>query len=282
MALDRIAALMSGNTATAMEMPWHLLDADHTGAIRTDLHSQYAPTTTNRMLAALRGVLKEAWRLGLMDVETYHRATALQNVPWSTPPRGRTLSDQEIRKLFEACANDPTPAGVRDAALLTVLYAGGLRRSEVVALDIRDYDTSSGALTVQDDQVHRERVVYARNGAAETLNRWATARGTAPGPLFVPINKASKILIADQRMNDQSIYRVLVKRGEQAGVATFSAQDLRRTFITRLLESGADISTVQRLAGHASAITTQRYDRRSRAVQSELARMLDVPTDSGG
>src|SRR5690348_14544623 len=58
-ALDRIAALMTRGAATAMEMPWHLLTAQHTQAIRTDLQTRYAPPTTNRMLAALRGVLKE-------------------------------------------------------------------------------------------------------------------------------------------------------------------------------------------------------------------------------
>jgi site-specific recombinase XerD len=281
-ALDRIATLVTDGSASAVDMPWHRLDAEQTAAIRAILGNQYAPTTTNRMLAALRGVLKEAWRLGLMDAEAYHRATALENVPWSTPPRGRTLADEEIRMLFEACTRDPTPAGVRDAALLTVLYAGGLRRSEVVALNVRDYDTSSGALTIRSDHGSRERGVYAGDGAAQTLNRWVTVRGASPGPLFVPVNKGSKILVRDQRMNDQSIYRMLVKRGEQAGVTAFSAQDLRRTFITKLLESGADISTVQRLAGHASATTTQRYDRRSQSVQRELARMLDVPVNSTG
>lgn len=276
-ALDRIATLMTGGTATAMEMPWHLLDAQQTGAIRAAMQTHYAPPTTNRMLAALRGVLKEAWRLELMDAEAYQRATALENVPWSTLPRGRTLADREIHALFEVCASDPTPAGVRDAALLTVLYGGGLRRSEVAALDVRDYEASSGALTIRSTQANRERVVYARDGAAQALDRWVTMRGAIPGPVFVPINKGSRILVWDRQMSDQSIYMALAKRGEQAGVTAFSCQDLRRTFITRLLESGADISTVQRLAGHASATTTQRYDRRSQAVQRELARMLDVP-----
>ena len=278
MALDRIAALMTGEAATAVDMPWHLLDAEHTAAIRTTIADQYAPATTNRMLAALRGVLKEAWRLGLMDADTYYLATALKNVPWAHPPRGRTLSDAEIGLLFEACARDPSPAGVRDAALLTVHYAGGLRRSEVVALAVGDYDASSGALTIRSTRDSRERVVVARGGAAEILDQWLALRGPTPGPLFVPINKGSKLLVGERRMNAQSIYQVLAKRGDQAGVAAFSSQDLRRSFITRLLESGADISTVQRLAGHASATTTQRYDRRSRVIQRELARMLDVPS----
>ncbi len=281
-ALDRIAGLVTGGTATAVTIPWHSLNDQQTQAIRSDLATRFAPTTTNRMLAALRGVLKEAWRLDLMDAEMYHRAVSLENVAWSTPPRGRTLAITEIRALFEACAEDPTPAGVRDAALLTVLYAGGLRRSEVVALDVGDYDSSSGALTVRSTQKNRERIVYATDGAAEALERWTMIRGTHPGPLFVPINKGQKILIRDQRMRDQSIYSALLKRGQQAKVTAFSCQDLRRTFISRLLEAGADLATVQRLAGHCSVTTTQRYDQRSEVSKRALARMLQVPVNARG
>jgi site-specific recombinase XerD len=281
-ALDRIAALLSDGKATALGMPWHLLNGQQTQAIRRDLAAGYAPTTTNRALAALRGVLKEAWRLGLMDAEAYHRASSVENVPWYTPPRGRDLGTGEIEALFAACASDPTPAGVRDAALLAVLYGGGLRRSEVIALGVGDYNSSNGALTVRSTRRNRERIVYATSGAAQALERWIMLRGTDPGPLFVPVNKGQKILVRDQRMSDQSIHRVLLKRGRQAGITAFSCQDLRRTFISRLLEAGADLATVQRLAGHCSVTTTQRYDRRSEVSQRELARMLEVPVPATG
>lgn len=245
--------------------------------VRHELAARYAPATANRMIAALRGVLKEAWRLGLMDAERYHHASVLHNVPWSTAPRGRTLSDDELRALFDACSQDQSPAGARDAALLTVLYGAGLGRSEATALDLCDYDVSSGAVTIRGTTHDRERTLYAVDSAAEALDRWISIRGTAPGPLFVPIDKAGKVLIRDERMRDQSIYRALLKRADQAGIAAVSCQDLRRAFITRLLDGGADISTVQRLAGHCSVTTTQRYDRRSETFHLESARMLAVP-----
>jgi len=281
-ALDRIAALLSRDEAGAVDLPWHLLDAQQTQRIRNALALRYAPTTANRMLAALRGVLKEAWQLGLMDADTYHHAVAVENVPWFTSPRGRVLSPQDVHALFEACDRDRTPAGIRDAALLTVLFAGGLRRSEAVALDVRDYDVSSGALTVRGMQDSRERMVYATAGAAQALKRWIAIRGTDPGPLFVPINRGQKVLLRERRMADQSVHKVVLKRGEQAGVRAVSCQDLRRSFISGLLEAGVDIATVQRLAGHCSVLTTQRYDRRSEASQRGLARMLEVPAYSVG
>lgn len=279
-ALGQVATLLTDGAVSAADLPWHLLTERDTQEVRRQLAASYAPTTANRMIAALRGVLKEAWRLGLMDAEKYHRASALESLPWSTSPRGRVLTDSEIRALFDACSRDPTPAGVRDAALLTVLYAGGLRRSEASALDVRDYDASTGALTIQGTTAHSARTIYAFDDAAEALNRWMAHRGPSRGPLFVPIDKAGKVLLRDERMRDQSIYRALLKRAAQAEVSAFSPQDLRRTFITRLLESGADVSTVQRLAGHRSVVTTQRYDRRSAVSRRELARMLTVPGQS--
>lgn len=276
-ALDRVAALVSRDGASALDLPWHQLGQHQTERIRSALALRYAPTTANRMLAALRGVLKEAWKLGLMDADTYHRAAAVENVPWFTSPRGRVLSYEEIEAVFAACDRDRTPAGRRDAALLTVLYAGGLRRSEVTALDMRDYDRPAGALTVGGSTDNRERTIYASAGAARALEGWIAVRGANPGPLFVPINRAQKILLREQRMADQSIYAVLRKRGEQAGVDAFTCQDLRRSFISGLLDQGVDIATVQRLAGHCSVLTTQRYDRRSESSKHGLARMLEVP-----
>ncbi|HLJ66363.1 MAG TPA: site-specific integrase [Chloroflexota bacterium] len=276
-ALDQIAALISDGASSADDLSWHLLTEQDTDTLRRQLAERYVPATANRMLAALRGVLKEAWLLGLMDAERYYRASNIANLPRSRPPRGRVLAGIELRALFGACLGDPTPAGARDAALLTVLYAGGLRRSEASALDVRDYDAPSGALTIRGTNDARTRTLYAFDDAAAVLNRWIRYRGEAPSPLFVPIDKAGRILVRDERMREQSIYRALLKRAEQAGVERFSCHDLRRTFITRLLESGADISTVQRLAGHCSIATTQLYDRRTEASRRDLARMLTVP-----
>lgn len=276
-ALDRIAALVTGGRVAALALSWHRLTGRQTQAIRSELATHYAPTTTNRMLAALRGVLKEAWRGGLLDAEGYHRAVEVVNVPWSTSPGGRTLSSGEMHALFAACFSDESPAGVRDTALLTVMYGGGLRRSEVVALDVSDYDPASGALMIRSTQAAQERVVHATNGGAAALNKWIAIRGTVAGPLFVPINKAQKITVRDRRMQEQSIYAAILKRGRQAKVTAFSCQDLRRTFIAELLESGAELATVQHLAGHCSVTTTQRYDRRREPPRRGPARMLHVP-----
>ena len=80
------------------------------------------------MLAALRGVLKECWRLGYMTAEDYHRAADVPTIRAQTLPRGRALASGEISALMGACGRDSSPAGIRDAALIGVLYGAGLRR----------------------------------------------------------------------------------------------------------------------------------------------------------
>jgi site-specific recombinase XerD len=175
------------------------------------------------------------------------------------------------------CARDSSAAGDRDAALLTVLFSAGLRRSEAACLDLDDYNTTRRTLTIRGSRTERERVLYAVDGVAEALERWIAVRGDSSGPFFLPVDKGGKVLIRGERLQEQSIYRAVQKRAEQAGVAAFTCQDLRRTFITLLLERGADISTVQRLAGHCSVTTTERYDRHTEKTRRQLGSMLEIP-----
>jgi integrase len=253
--LGVIAQVVSGGRADIRSLAWEKLRYQHTQAIRTALAEKYGAGTTNKMLAALRGVLKEAWRLGLMSAESYHRAVDLKAIKSETLPRGRSLSSGELRALFEACA-EGTKAGVRDAAMLSVLYAGGLRRSEAVGLDLSDYLPETGALTVRGGKGRKDRIVYASNGSADALADWISLRGDEDGALFCPVNKGNRI--AFRRMTDQAVLGIVRKRGEEAGVARFSPHDLRRTFVSDLLDAGADLSTTKRLAGHSSEATTGR------------------------
>ena len=284
-ALRTMAHLLDGPDANPFTLPWHELGYQHTQALRTQLAERYAPATTNRMLAALRGVLTECWRLGLMDAEARARASDVATVRGTTLPRGRALKGGELRALFAVCQRrEGAPAGARDAALLATLYAGGLRRSEAVALDVGDYDASysadAGALTVRHGKGHKERVVYLQNGARTAMGDWLAIRGQGAGPLFLRLRKGGVLVQA--RLTDQAVLDILQRRCAEAGVTSCSPHDLRRSMISDLLDAGADISTVQKLAGHSNVTTTQRYDRRGEAVKAKAAGLLHTPYTGQG
>lgn len=274
-ALHMIAQLITGDQYDAFSLPWAALEYQHTQAVRTALAEQYAPATANKMLSALRGVLKEAWRLGQMSAEAHDRATDLNGIKSSVLLRGRALSPGEIAALLRVCAEDASPAGARDGGALVVMGSAGLRRSEVVALDLADFDSATRALRVRAGKGGKDRETYLGRSAVLTLDDWLQLRGSTAGPLFCPVGKGGRITI--RTMTAQSLMEALQKRARQAGVAHFSPHDLRRTFISHLLDAGADISTVQRLAGHANVQTTTRYDRRGEEAKRQASDLLHVP-----
>ena len=97
----------------------------NTVAIRSKLVEEYATSTANKFLSALRGTLKASWQLGQMSAEDYHKAASVGGIKGETVPAGLELSGGEIAALLQACAKDPSPAGARDAAIIALLYACG-------------------------------------------------------------------------------------------------------------------------------------------------------------
>jgi len=275
-ALDAVAALLSNGQADALAFPWERLRYQHLVAIREYLAEQgYKPATVNKYLAALRGVLRAAWKMGRMSAEAYHRAASVEGVRGSVVPTGRELTPGELAALATVCATDPSPAGPRDAAILGLMATGGLRRAEVVALDLADIDLESGRVVVR-GKGNKERTVWLVNGALTALRDWVAVRGIDPGPLFVPVNKGGVIRLG-HRLTTQAVYKMLQKRAAQAGVQPFTPHDLRRTFVSQLLAAGVDIAIVARMAGHASVETTARYDRRPEEAKRQAAERLHLP-----
>jgi len=270
-ALTQLAQLLE--FTDPLTVPWAQLRYAHTTAIRARLQETYAPATANRYLTALRRVLDECWRLGLMEREVMERACDLKPIKGTTVPAGRALDPTEIRALLDVCAADSSPAGVRDTALIALLYTTGLRRSEVAHLDVSAYTPANGALKVV-GKGRKERVVYV-GAAAPSVADWLTLRGQADGPLFPRAQRGGHV--GTTRLSDQGVRDVLAKRAAAAGVAHFSPHDFRRTFISDLLDAGADMAAAQHLAGHADPATTARYDRRGERAYHAAAQLLQLP-----
>lgn len=254
--------------------PWHELRHHHVVALRSVLAERYAPASANKALAAIRGVLRAAWRLELISTDAYHRTIDVPAIRGSRLPAGRALEPGELRALFEACA-DGTPAGARDAAAFALLFGCGLRRAEAVAVEIVDHDAAAGAIRVL-GKGNRERTVYTAAGAKAALDAWLTHRGHDAGPLLAPISQTG-VVARGRGMTAQALMMRLRKRSREAGIAHCSPHDLRRSFVSAALEAGADLALVQVLAGHASPATTARYDRRPEAARAAAARLVHVP-----
>ncbi len=274
MGLDPDSVTADERRALVNEVAWWKLDITHTTAIQTVLTARYAShNTVNRMLSALRGVLKWCWRQDRMSAEAYHRARDVSAIRGSTLPTGRDLGSGEIGALFDVCAADPSPAGARDAALLACADAG-LRRSEIAGLDLVDYEQEHRRLKVQ-GKGNKERYVPLNDGQTRALEDWRAVRGTEPGALLWPVNKGGKL--TNRKLSSQAIYNALQKRGKEAGVDDFSPHDFRRTLVGDLLDAGADIATVQKIMGHAAPTTTARYDRRPEQAKQKAANLRHTP-----
>lgn len=269
--LDLAASAISPGS-NAMTTSWSTVGYQQVAAIRSKL-SGYAPSTANKTLAAVRGVLRQAFALGQIDPERYQRAISVRSVRGERLARGRAVTQDELKMMFAAC-DVSTVAAARDAALLAVAYGAGLRRSEINRLDLSDYDKATGKLIIR-GKGNKERLAYATNGSLLALAKWTSVRGSHPGPLFLPVNKADRI--EHRRMTEQAVYMILRRLGQKAKIEKFSPHDLRRTFIGDLLDAGADIVTVQALAAHASVSTTARYDRRPERTRQRAAEMIHVP-----
>ena len=274
-ALNRAAEIVTeGLTKDALRVDWTELGYQHVAALRAFLIDQgAAPATINHLLSAVRGVAKEAFNLELIEADTMMRIVAIKSVSASTLPAGRHVDAGDMRRLFATCTD--TPVGARDAAMLALLYGCGLRRSEVVALDLTDYSDSDGAVTVRSGKGRKDRIVYVPTGGRAAIDAWLARRGFWPGALLAPVAKGGKI--QHRAMSAQGVMQRLQHLAKAASVKPFSPHDLRRSFVGELLDAGADISSVQQLAGHSNVSTTQRYDRRPEEAKRRAAELLHVP-----
>ena len=173
------------------------------------------------------------------------------------PPVLRTDEASELIRAAAELADDGSPVGLRDVAMLELLYATGIRVGELVGLDIDDVDRERNVIRVF-GKGRKERSVPFGRPAARALDRWLAEgrpalRAEGAGPAL--------FLGARGRRIDQRAVRTLVHRriAEVPGAPDIGPHGLRHTAATHLLEGGADLRSVQELLGHASLATTQLY-----------------------
>jgi site-specific recombinase XerD len=211
---------------------------------------RYAPATASRKLSAMRGAY--AW-LFARDLVPRDPAAVVPG-----PKQRRTLpatfKSSELDQLLDPPVGDD-PRGLRDRALLELLYGSGLRASEACALRVRDVDRGRRQIRVT-GKGDKQRMVPLGGAAEQALDRYLARgrpsldRGLADR-LFLSV-RGRPLLPSDVR---RTLERALSRRG----LAARSPHALRHSFATHLLEGGADLLSIQEMLGHASVATTQVY-----------------------
>ena len=213
----------------------------------------YARTTVARRLACLRSFFRYCNREGICETNPAK--------PLRTPRAGRKLphfltTDQVGALLIAPPAN--LPAGLRDRAILETMYSAGLRVSELVGLNVSDWDRSAGILRVM-GKGRKERLAPVGSYATKALDHWMTVR--EPDPKAPEKQRAAIFLNRfGRRLTTRSIGRMLETHIQTAGLTQQTTpHTLRHSFATHLLDGGADLRSVQELLGHKSLTTTQIY-----------------------
>lgn len=211
-----------------------------------------APRSTARVLSALRGFFHYLLEKGSQDRDP---TLELEN-PKLLRALPRFLRREEVDALLAAPSTD-TPQGLRDKAMLEVLYATGLRVSELVRLQVDQVRLDPGFVRVV-GKGNKERVVPLGSSAREHLSRYlrearpALAGGKAPEVLFLTVR--------GEAMTRQRFWQIIKSYGRAVGIASpLSPHVLRHSFATHLLENGADLRALQMMLGHADVSTTEIY-----------------------
>jgi integrase/recombinase XerD len=216
-------------------------------------HPALSAASAARTIVAVRGLHRFAVREGLVEVD----AAAPVKPPVPTRRLPKALPVEQVVAMIEAAA-DETPRGLRDRALLELLYATGARISEAVGLDVDDIDPADAAVLLR-GKGDKDRLVPVGRMALAAVSDYLV-RGR---PALAAAGRGTPALFVNHRggrLSRQSAWTVLRRAAERAGVtATVSPHTLRHSFATHLLDGGADVRVVQELLGHASVTTTQLY-----------------------
>jgi integrase/recombinase XerD len=214
---------------------------------------RYATTTRARKLAAARSFFK------FLLAENIIKADPTENL--ESLSIGRTLpkpiSISQVRALLEQPAKQNTPDAKRDHAMLQLLYASGMRVSELMSLNVEDVNTRDGDVRAF-GKGHKERIIPIHQAASAAVEEYVkTAR-----PRFLR-RKDEKALFVNRRgdrLTRQGFWQILKQYAKAAGIETpVTPHTLRHSFATHMLSGGADLRAVQELLGHANISTTQIY-----------------------
>lgn len=224
--------------------------------------------TVNRRLAALRSLVKLARTLGMtnytLEVENM-RHTSYRDTKGPGKAGYKTM-------LNQAATWKKEPKGIRDQAILHLLYDLGLRRGEVVNLDFADLDLNAGTLAILGKGRTEKINLTLPNETKASLHSWVQIRGDEPGPLFLNLDPARK---GDGRLTGNGLYRTIKALGKKSGLKSVRPHGLRHSAITEALTlTNGNYRAVVKFSRHANIQTITLYDDNRQDIGGTVAAMV--------
>ena len=240
---------------------------------RTNLaERRLQPTTINRRLAALRSLTSLARTFGQITWKL--EVSNLKTVPYRDT-RGPGVGG--VRAMLKATADRGDEKGLRDLAIVRVLYDLGLRRGELCALDLEDVNLSEHTVLVMGKGRTQRQALTMPVRTVEALKGWLVVRGATPGPLFLNCDRGRK---EHTRISGRSVHRIIKDLGERAGIKT-RPHGLRHTAISEAVkktqQAGMGIETVLQFSRHRDIRTAMVYLDHDKNLQGKIS---DLVSDS--
>jgi integrase/recombinase XerD len=242
---------------------------NHTDTVHEYLNSLYRSKLSSRSIARHLATLRNFYSFLLREGQVENDPTEHVRTPkqWKTIPKFLNLS--QIDKILQA-PDASEPIGIRDRAMLELLYATGLRVSELCRVGISDLNLELGVLRTT-GKGNKQRVVPVGRSALEAVGRYLES-----GRPRILKGRGSRYLFVTARggaMTRQAFWKLLTLHGRRAGIfRNLSPHVVRHSFATHLLEGGADLRSVQTMLGHADISTTQIY---THVMRTRLRKTLD-------
>ena len=236
--------------------PWQAVDLNLLNEYITDLRGRkgYRETTTARKVAAL----KSFFSFLVMNGEIDEDPTESLGSPRVGRTLPRCLSEDEVARLLDEASKTGTPESQRDATILELLYATGLRVSELVSLNVQDIDLQESYVRCW-GKGSQERIAYLYPKALAELKEYLAGARVA----LLGARKNEQALFVNhrgERLTRQWVWNILKSYSKKAGIdERITPHTLRHSFATHLLQNGASLRHVQELLGHSSISTTQVY-----------------------
>jgi integrase/recombinase XerC len=240
------------------------------------VHRALSPRTVNGRLSTLRGLIKTARLIGLITWQIDVKDIRCKFASRDTRGPGRA----GFQRMVAYAAHQPNDRGVRDVAILRLLYDLALRAGEVSGLDIADVDTQNYEIKVLGKGDYQKAILSLPKATAIALNNWLIVRGSNDGPLFVGCTLSGKK--KSNRLSALAIYKLVRRIGKRVGILT-RPHGLRHTAISEAVrlvqQNGMDLTSVLKFSRHTNMATLQFYLDQEAGLQGKIADLVAAASE---